>query len=711
MEKVWGDFAVEEGNLSQNLFRLRKILGDTSDGRPFIETLRRRGYRFVPEVRIVEKIADAVPADAVSPHKIDADASDLAAEKPFQNEIESINPASGEIYDARANRAETGREGRPVESESPERAARVSGRRRQNLFGRSNLFFGLVALVLTAGLLVFVINAGWQTRRSRLKQTKLRQLTENGKLFGAAVSPDGNSLAYVIRDVKASSLHLKNIRTESEVTVIAPQEAELGSPRFSPDGNFIYYASEKRAFQIPIFGGAPRQIAADIWSEFTVSPDGRQIAFPRGNPTEKKSFIVVAETDGSGERIVSTRNEPGYYAAWGPAPVWSPDGRHLTAAAGRFGVEGMQIAEIDLQTGAERELKTQDAWKNIEYLGWTDDELTLAAQKTGETKTQIWSVGFPEGAAEPVTGDLNDYISFSFGRDKSRIVALQEVENIHLWLFDRETGAMRQLTSGVSRSEGFYGLAFAPDSRIVFTARDKNSYDIFTLDRQSGETRQLTGNAGRLNLEAVVSPDNRFIAFVSDRTGNLRLWLMKIDGSEARQLTAPDDNKENSENSPYFSPDGKWIYYVLYQSGKGSIRKIPISGGDSADVSRTDKNVFEPVVSPDGKFLAHAVYNDESATPWQIGVKSLENPSEKEKFFDFNAFRQRVRWTSDARSLVWIDTQLGYNLWQTDPSSGERRQITNFANERIYRFDVSADQRFFALSFGNYYYDAVLIER
>ena len=54
MEKVWTDSIVEENNLSQNLFRLRKILGETKDGKPFIETLRRRGYRFMPEVCLVE---------------------------------------------------------------------------------------------------------------------------------------------------------------------------------------------------------------------------------------------------------------------------------------------------------------------------------------------------------------------------------------------------------------------------------------------------------------------------------------------------------------------------------------------------------------------------------------------------------------------------------------------------------------------------------
>ena len=51
MERLWANAFVEESNLNQNLYILRKILGETSDGKPMIETLRRRGYRFNGELK------------------------------------------------------------------------------------------------------------------------------------------------------------------------------------------------------------------------------------------------------------------------------------------------------------------------------------------------------------------------------------------------------------------------------------------------------------------------------------------------------------------------------------------------------------------------------------------------------------------------------------------------------------------------------------
>ena len=146
-----------------------------------------------------------------------------------------------------------------------------------------------------------------QSSASNSKTINLKRLTESGNLFGAAISLDGNSLAYVVREDKDSSLRLKNILTESEVVIIPPSEDNLGSPRFSPDGNFIYYTQSSGIFQIPVFGGESRQIAADTWSEFSVPRTANKSHFreeirPRKNllssslqPTEAASESLPRE--------------------------------------------------------------------------------------------------------------------------------------------------------------------------------------------------------------------------------------------------------------------------------------------------------------------------------------------------------------------------------------------------------------------------------
>src|SRR5712692_5253524 len=63
MNEVWADSFVEESNLTQNIFVLRKVLGEDRGGRSYIETVSKRGYRFVASVREVSGDNDSLAAE------------------------------------------------------------------------------------------------------------------------------------------------------------------------------------------------------------------------------------------------------------------------------------------------------------------------------------------------------------------------------------------------------------------------------------------------------------------------------------------------------------------------------------------------------------------------------------------------------------------------------------------------------------------------
>src|SRR5690606_28565191 len=170
----------------------------------------------------------------------------------------------------------------------------------------------------------------------------------------------------------------------------------------------------------------------------------------------------------------------------------------------------------------------------------------------------------------------------SVSTDGGVIASVQEDRNSNGWRVSKSMAEI-QLTKELGRDEGMSGVAAAPDGSVVYTTRIKGTQDI-SIVYPSGQTRQLTQRA-RSNFSPAVSPDGKYIVFVSTRAGNPTLWRMDISGENAVQLT----KDAGIAGEPQITPDGRSVIYDQTDDGnRTTIRRIGIDGTGAGQLTNIE---------------------------------------------------------------------------------------------------------------------------
>jgi eukaryotic-like serine/threonine-protein kinase len=131
----------------------------------------------------------------------------------------------------------------------------------------------------------------------------IRKLTDSGKVFTAAIAPDGKYVVHVVSDAGQQSLWIRHIATNSNTQIVPAMEARYTGLTFSPDGNYIYFIRGEKdrpwlglLYQIPVLGGTPKLIVTEVDSRISFSPDGQHFTFRRSYDLGGSS-VMVSNTD------------------------------------------------------------------------------------------------------------------------------------------------------------------------------------------------------------------------------------------------------------------------------------------------------------------------------------------------------------------------------------------------------------------------------
>jgi Tol biopolymer transport system component len=206
-----------------------------------------------------------------------------------------------------------------------------------------------------------------------------------------------------------------------------------------------------------------------------------------------------------------------------------------------------------------------------------------------------------------------------------------------------------------------------------------------------------------------VSPDGKYLVFVSNRTGSPHLWRMNLDDRDVRQLT-----NRSEESFPQVTPDSKWIIYSSRTEGRPNLWKVSIEGGSASRL--TNQLALWPALSPNGEQIACITKGDAIEEPMKLGIFSSSDASLIRSFeipegVVSPELPPVIRWVPGGRAVAYLVTKNGAsNIWSQPMGGGAPKMVTDFTADRIFWFDWTKDGNRLAYARGALQNKVVMIE-
>jgi eukaryotic-like serine/threonine-protein kinase len=590
---VWPDAVVEESNLSQQIFTLRRLFRDDPERPRFIATVPRRGYRFVADVKTGDGAPPASPAPPVAA------------------------PADG----------------------APESLHR-SGRFPRLLAWRRHAAWA-VALLVTIMLqwLIARYLASEPTGMAVQFELGWPPGTVGMTTVGSpAVAPDGRTIAIVAtRAGGASQIWLRRL----DRAVVEPLRGSDGalSAFWSPDATQIAFFASGKLFILPSLGGVPRELCDAIdprggtWGvdgSIVFAPDSRSPLYriaAVGGPLRALTSLHAARRD------VSHR--------W---PQFLPGTDRLLFQVWSGDTTTQGVFVVSVRGGSERRVLA-DASPAALIGGdlLLNRRESLIAVPFDASSARV--TGEPTVIASPVPRYPNDDSPFS-AAGGTIVFARGRFESRLVWL---DAGG-RQFEIG---RPGQYGdPSISPDGhRVAYQWRDRangnENMDIWVADAARGTRTRVTFDPS-VDVLPVWSPDGRQLAFRSNRSGTSDLYRKSIDADVPEtRLLASELRKDPTD----WSPDGRAILFTQFNSRTDAdIWQVAADGSAPPHVVIAGPGVqWGGRFSPDGRYVAYV--SNESGR-FDVIVQSLG--PDRRRWLISVAGGSEPSWRHDGQQLLYV---------------------------------------------------------
>lgn len=554
---VWPDgvFVDYERGLNAAVTRLRQALGDCAEQPRYIETITRKGYRFIGSV-----VTDTAIVESSTPIKTSKERRAgfrilwcLAAA--------AVLAAAGWLALGRTESKAKPLSIRPITSYPG-----VASGPTFSPDGSQVAFSWNGGTQDNYDIYVKVVDSG----------SPLRLTTHPDPDTLPAWSPDGRQIAFL----RTSGPTTRELLLVSPLGGVERKVADLSqgvnpgiwwtAPAWTPDGKFLAVRDETAIVLVSIESGEKRQLTSPPagWTgdwQAAVSPDGRTLAFARIRNGPTQDIFLAPLSDGAKSRQLTHDN------AWISGLTWMPDGTEIVFSSSRAG--DATLWRVSASGGAPERLAGVGGDATRPSIG-----LHRAAFVRSSIRKSLWRLDLsPEGLrrapvqlatssrnnATPMLSPDGKHIAFSSNRSGTPEV----------WTCDSNGDNAVQLTSlGFARNP-----YWSPDGgHIVFEARPGDRNQLFVMEADGRARRQLTSDEG---YYPSWSRDGRWVYFYARTSGSIETWKIPAEGGSAIQLT-------KGGGAGIESMDGKLFYYHKRQE----LWKTPVNGGEETLVTKEEIN-------------------------------------------------------------------------------------------------------------------------
>ncbi|HEY6249900.1 MAG TPA: S41 family peptidase [Candidatus Angelobacter sp.] len=461
----------------------------------------------------------------------------------------------------------------------------------------------------------------------------------------------------------------------SNVQRITVHKARDVYPRFSPDGKWIAFSSNRYGnydvFVVPSEGGSPKQLTFHSANDTVVgwTSDSRKVLFQssRGLMYPGIPNLYEVSIEGGLEQPVPT--DWGYWGSYSPdgskfafnrhPMVWWRQHYRGSYAADLWVMDVKQSKYTHLADG---DYKGNYFWPMYASNGYIyfvsdrmDDETHIkpGSKEVLQSINNIWRIPEGGGQATQVTHHTTGRLFFpSISSDGKTIVY---EEDFGLWKLDTATGKSTPIKINIASDDK------ENDVETVTIHNEANSYDlspstkraaisahgeIFSIATDRGDIQRVTQSFSR-EMDPAWSPDGKWIAFVSDKTGRDEVWMAHEDGNGLKQISDSDTEKHQIQ----WAPDSKALIYgasdhKLYRFDLDSGKTTSIAAGEAG-------NIVGAHFSPDGKWITFSKL-DRDMRP-HVYIISSTGGTEHHVGNDDVLFSETTPvWTPDGKRLVFL---------------------------------------------------------